>query len=205
LAGLWFFLGLTFAVKGLDPVTPAITINRPRYLTTGLPFALLTIWGFLFAATRARHRLTHARHGVLYGLGLCGLLWLAYGSRFSGWSQHPLAIAAREQRAFNAAFAAGEPIVLRDKSREPLQAALALYWDPGAFGNRYRDFPRVKRLPGGGERRYFVEDPSHGIDADRVRRAIQTGEPILWLSRRIVSDDIRPFDKRGVLVVERVE
>lgn len=124
-----FLLGITFALRSIDPLVPAQAFFS-RYFTSALPFFILVIVLFakrlverLPVAVVVRPR-TVAGSATVLALLLVGQAAL----RFPGYDEHPMVRLAADSSTV-AEFASGTPVVSFDGRGWAAKAWMQLYWN----------------------------------------------------------------------------
>ena len=181
-----FLLGLTLAVRSLDPLIPGQAYNA-RYLTAVAPLLALAV-GLCVAEGRSRLvpargrpgiSPTAAAAGVAVALALVGA-W-HYAVHFQGLAAHPLTRLATYRDSV-ALFERGMPVVGDDPRGLGVRAWLMLLWDDPA--------PAVRQLhhPGGGIWVAFA--PGH----ERSLEELQGRPALRAVARRHAGSDSYSFE-----------
>ncbi len=203
---LSFLLCLTFAITSTDPIMPALTIKRPRYLTPAIPFLMLAIWGGFLTLVRLPRPFSKSQNAPYFALLIVFLLTV-HNDRYSGIDQHPLLVLPRYRKTFNEAFAEGVPILgsnaRLDRRSKSLKAARAILWDVDAFPEYEDSFPPIRKVRINGRRRALLYNKKHRISARTVKRHLKKKKVMVETSRPSVPDEIYPYGFRPVLRVER--
>lgn len=127
-----FLLGITFALRSLDPLVPAQAFFS-RYFTSALPFFILVIVLFLKRLLERIPRSLAVRPRTAAGSAatLAALLACLAALRFPGYDEHPMVRLVADSSTV-AEFASGTPVVSFDGRGWAATAWMQLYWNESA-------------------------------------------------------------------------
>lgn len=193
IAGLTFWLGLVFAVKDVDPLTPAVP-PRSRYLFPAMPVALLAVLGVV---DRFVPRGTRVERALLRPAPLAAtLLLLAVVFARSGRRQgdlHPLREVNRLAEVARDGETRGLPVVGLGKRiglEKKLHGYLAIYWQGWREGV---DPPAHGFLEWENQEVYYLVFEGSGLTRRRMRRMLKRGEPMFRTKRDRRRDGLSRF------------